>query len=119
MNIQDSILNSVKKMNNIGPDYDAFDTDMILCINQAFASLTQMGVGPITSFMIDNAETKWDEYSDDEILISLVKPYISLRVRQIFDPPTSSALSEAINERVRELEFRLRIQGGDMTSVNE
>ena len=40
----------------------------------------------------------------------MVKTYIYLKVRQIFDPGTSSALNNAIEAQISELEWRLSVQ---------
>lgn len=114
MKAEESILDSVKKLNNLYSDYDTFDTDMILNINQVFASLAQMGVGPPAPVEVQNKNDGWDLFSEDPITIGLVKTYVALKVRQVFDPPSSSILSQAIDNRCNELEFRLRVQGGEV-----
>ena len=43
----ESILTSIKKLVGIAEDYTVFDTDFIIYINSAFATLNQLGIGPI------------------------------------------------------------------------
>ena len=104
----ESILNSVKKLLGIEADYSHFDPDIIMHINSVFSILTQMGVGPATGFMISgNTETWSDFIAEDFALYSMVKTYVYLKVRLMFDPPISSAAIEAINRQISELEWRL------------
>ncbi len=104
----ESILNSVKKLLGIEADYTHFDPDIIMHINSVFSILTQMGVGPSTGFMIsDNTETWSDFIAEDFALYSMIKTYVYLKVRLMFDPPISAAAIEAINRQISELEWRL------------
>ena len=40
----DSILDTIKKLLGIQPEYTSFDEDIIVGINSAFAALNQIGV---------------------------------------------------------------------------
>lgn len=107
----DSILTSIKKLLGITEDYTYFDNDLIIHINSVLSVLSQLGVGPDGGFTIADNSTTWDDYiSDDDLTLSLTKTYIALKVRLLFDPPQGSALIEAINERIAELEWRLNVQ---------
>lgn len=103
-----SILNDTK--HKIGPseEYDYYDRDIIDAINACFGILTQLGVGPEEGFLIENAETSWDDYDTDPTIQNLLKTYIYAKVRLIFDPPTSSFVQEALNNQAKELEWRLQ-----------
>lgn len=103
-----SILNSIKKMLGPTSEYTFFDTDIIIHINTAFAILRQLGVGPEKAFKITGVENTWDEFSSDDEMNGAVKTYIYLKVRLVFDPPTSSVLAEAIKNNIAELEWRLK-----------
>lgn len=105
----DSILTSVKKMLGIPEEYEHFDTDLIIHINSVFMILTQMGVGPSNGFSISNKQARWSEFIGDARLIESVRTYMYLKVRLIFDPPTSSAVTEAINRLISEFEWRLNV----------
>lgn len=113
--MENSILNSVKKVLGIEPDYTAFDLDIAMHINSVFMILNQLGVGPKTPLVIEDAETTWDEFDNGRIDIASVRIYVYLRVRLLFDPPTSSFVLSAIENQYKELEWRLNIQveGGD------
>ena len=117
--MDESILNSVKKILGIAPDYDAFDTDIIIHINSVFASLNQMGLGPDEGFMIEDETTEWGSFLLDDMRLNSVKTYIYLRVRVLFDPPTTGFTLTAIQEQIKEFEWRLNVyrEGRDHGSV--
>ena len=108
--MEDSILLTIKKLLGLCEDYDAFDMDIIIHINMVFNILNQMGVGPKEGFIINGPEDKWNDYVRDSRKLEMVKTYIYLKVRQIFDPGTSSALNNAIEAQISELEWRLSVQ---------
>lgn len=103
-----SILDSVKKLLGIDPSYTAFDLDIITYINSVFVTLGQLGVKP-DSFSISDATARWSDYVVDAKEQQIVLPYVANKVRAMFDPPTSSSVSEALNKVTEELEWRLRI----------
>lgn len=108
--MNDSILDTIKQLLGIQSDYTAFDTDIIVHINSAFMALNQLGVGPTKCFSIDGSEENWAEFVDKSIDLEAVKTYIYLKVRTIFDPPSSSVVMEAMNKNISELEWRLNVQ---------
>ena len=104
----DSILNDIKKLVGLTDEYKVFDKDIITYINTVFLALAQMGVGPETPFSIEDESDTWDDFAELSSMES-VKTYIAKRVTLMFDPPTSSALEQAIKDQIEELEFRLMI----------
>lgn len=113
---EESILVYVKKLLGIQSDYDHFDPDIIYGINAAFAILTQLGVGPEDGFSISDDSTTWNEFVSDTTRLSLIKEYVCLKTRMLFDPPTSNVLADSINKTISEYEFRLNIasDGGEI-----
>lgn len=107
----ESILTSVKKMLGITEDYTHFDADIIIHINSVFSILTQLGVGPDNGFMIQDKESVWSEFTEDDRKIELVKSYVYLKVKLLFDPPLSSAVIESTNRMISECEWRLNVAG--------
>ena len=105
-----SILNSIKKRLGISEEYEHFDDDIIMDINSVFSILTQMGVGPSTGFIINDQDAEWTDFMEDMIKLEFVKTYVYLKVRLMFDPPQSSAVTESINRQISELEWRIFIQ---------
>ena len=86
-----SILNDIKKLLGLDPEYKVFDTDVIIHINSAFWRLRQLGVG-VDNFTISGASETWDNYlGEDMSKMEVVKTFIYLYVRLLFDPPTNNA----------------------------
>lgn len=106
----DSILDSIKKLLGIQPEYKSFDQDIMMHINAVFVVLNQLGIGPSEGFSINSRDIKWSKYST-ELNTNLVKTYVYLKVRLMFDPPASATLVESINAMIKELEWRLCLEG--------
>lgn len=107
--MDESILTSIKKLLGIPEDYTHFDSDIVMHINTVFFTLTQLGVGPSTGFSIEDSTTEWFEYLTDANKLQAVKSYMYMKVRLLFDPPTSSAAIESMNRLVSEYEWRLNV----------
>lgn len=103
----ESILGSVKKL--IGSD-EYFDQDLILHINSVFSALQQMGVGPADGFSIADDTTLWGEYTGNANIMNMVKSYMVLRVKLLFDISTASSyLIEQWRKECAEYEWRLNV----------
>lgn len=103
-----SILQSVRTMVLGNTDDTEFDTDLIIHINSVFSVLYQLGVGPDNGFKITGASETWEQYLSNETALDLVKTYMFLKIRLIFDPPTGSVLN-SYDAQVKELEWRLNV----------
>ena len=105
----ESILTSVKKLLGIPEEYTHFDPDIVMHINAVFMVLQQLGVGPSKGFYIEDDTSTWAEFLGDPTQLQMVKSYMYLKVRKIFDPPTSSAHMNAIDQSIAEFEWRLNV----------
>ena len=109
----DSILTSIKKLLGIDESYTQFDTDLIMHINSVFMILFQLGIGPSTPFLIQDKYSTWDEFIEEGDSqyekMELVKSYMYLKVKLLFDPPISSAVMESTNRMISEFEWRLNV----------
>jgi len=114
--MNDSILNSIKKLLGLSSDYIEFDTDIIIHINSVFSILQQLGVGPENGFSISDSATTWANYINSDNQINDVKTYMYLKVRLLFDPPTNSSILNAQQELIKELEWRLNVAVDDGTN---
>lgn len=107
--MSESILTSVKKVLGVSEDYTVFDPDIIMHINTVFGILNQLGIGPVNGFTIEDKNSVWTDFVGVDKNLSGVKTYVYLRVRILFDPPTSSFLLDAMNKQIQELEWRLNV----------
>ena len=109
--LKDSILNSIKNQLGIHAEETGFDNELIVCINSTFSTLYQIGVGPENGFTISDDKSTWSEYLTDEIALDMVKSYMYLKVRLLFDPPSNSSYLNAITEMCKEYEWRMSVFG--------
>lgn len=105
--MEESILISTKKVLGLDESYTAFDWDVITHINAAFSILNQLGVGPEESFWIEDSSAEWGDYLVPDNQLHLVKTYVYLKVRILFDPPGTSFLLGAATDQIKEYEWRL------------
>lgn len=104
--MEGSILNTIKKLLGVDESYTYWDQDLIIYINMALNVLYQLGVGH--PFSISSAEQTWSDYLTDMSKLEMIKSYIYMKVRMIFDPPTG-ALKDALQEQIKELEWRINV----------
>lgn len=105
----DSILDSVKKDLGITVEYTHFDPDIIMGINTSLSILNQLGVGPAEGFSITDRTAVWSDFLDNETKLEFVKSYISKKTKQLFDPPQTGPLAEALDKVLKELEWRINV----------
>ena len=104
--MEESILVSIRQ--KLGPSgaYDVFDPQLIDYINMAFGRLHQLGIGPTERFSITAETARWSDFVPEGSIEEL-RTYVYLKVRNIFDPPTSSAVLNAYDAQIKELEWEL------------
>lgn len=107
--MDESVLNTIKKMLGLDASYDAFDTDILVNINSVIQALSQLGVCT-SSKVITGASETWSYLLDNFSDVSSVKTYIYIKVRVLFDPPSSSYVLQALSEQAKEIEWRLLMQ---------
>ena len=113
----ESILTSIKKLLGIEESYEHFDADIIMHINSVLAILVQLGVGPSGGFSISGKEETWSDFlGADSTNFEGVKTYVYMKVRLIFDPPTTAAAIDSMNRLVNEFEWRLNVTADMSTS---
>ena len=107
---------SIKKLLGIAEEYTHFDTDLIMHINSTFSILTQLGVGSSAGFSIHDEFAKWSDFLDEDPRLEMVKTYIHLKVKLMFDPPDRAAVADAVTRQIDELEFRLMVAAEEVAS---
>lgn len=107
--MQDSILMTIRKLVCGDPYADHFDTDLLVHINACFSILNQLGVGPENGFAVTDETQSWSSYIADNRTLNMVKTYVTLKVKKIFDPPLTSSVLEAMDKEISQLEWRLNV----------
>jgi len=105
--MENSILTSVKKALGIDVGVTHFDVDIVMHINSAFSVLNQLGVGPELGFEIEDSSAEWADFYDDDPRYNLIRTYMYLKVRVLFDPPTVGYHMDAMKEQLLEHETRI------------
>lgn len=101
-----SILTSVKKILGLAEEYTAFDADIVMHINSVFDILHQLGIGPTNGFSISDASQNWSSFGTGQGM-NMVRSYMYLKVRMMFDPPPTSFAIGAMENQIKEFEWRL------------
>lgn len=119
VNVSESILLSVKKMLGLDKDYDVFDPELIIHINTVFGTLHQLGVGPEDQFRISGDSETWSEFDTEGEQVDEVKTYVYLRVKLLFDPPSSSFVLSSFKEQIQVLEWRLNVKADEIKGIED
>lgn len=109
--MNESILTSIKKMLGPEEEYEHFDQDLIIHINSVFLILNQLGIGPEKPFTIKDEAAVWTDFIPDGE-IELIKSYMFLKVKLIFDPPQNGSLINAMEKQIQEFEWRSNVATG-------
>lgn len=111
--MNESILLTIRKLLGDSAAYDDpedFDQDLIVHINTVLAILSsQLGIGPVGGYFVIDANDKWSDFVTDPQLLCMVKSYVHLKVKLLFDPPDSAAQLDSLKNLVNELEWRIPV----------
>lgn len=109
--MSESILETVRIACNVGPENTDFDNELILYTNSVLAIATQLGVGPKTGFHITGESESWEDFLGNMNVdsINTVQTYVGKKVKQLFDPPVSSAVKDSLDRNLSELEWRVNV----------
>lgn len=107
--MENSILISTKQVLGVGEGYTVFDLDIITHINAAFSVINQIGIGPTEGFFIEGETEVWADLALPATQLNLVKTYILLKVRLLFDPPGTGFLIDVMTKQINEYEWRLNL----------
>lgn len=107
--VNDSILRSIKKLLGVDPTMDMFDLDICMNINSALANLNQIGLGPHEGFYVNGPEDKWSDFLgvNDMHVLQNAKQYVYIWVKRVFDPPGATNHLTALDNTIKELEWRI------------
>lgn len=107
----ESILGTIKAMLGIDVNDTAFDSELINHINATLMTLNQLGLGKSTGLRISGSGNTWAEfygYTTSSPIYD-VTSYVFLKVKTLFDPPSSSFVLEAMDRQAKEYEWRLNV----------
>lgn len=107
----DSILDTIKRSLDIATDDSSFDTALVLHINTVFSDLYQLGLGIYGSdeIQIEDSDFGWADAFDSQKNLSMIKSYVYLRVRLIFDPPATGFTTSSMQNQIDKMEWRIKI----------
>ena len=115
----DSILTTVKKLIGLDEEYDAFDQDILIFINSILFELEQIGLKSKEGFVLSDKTAVWLDYTDDERVLNALKPYIYMKTKLTFDPPTSSGALDSMNRIIDRFEWRINLYSDTGGTVND
>lgn len=104
---EESILNNTLKILNIAESDTSFNLDVITHINSTLSILNQLGVGPTGGLTIEDAEATWGDLVVPGAWLGLIRTYVFLKVKMLFDPPGTSFHIEAMERQITEHEQRI------------
>ena len=108
--MDESILDSIKKMLGLPDSYEAFDVDISTNINAALLKLEQVGVGK-DMFYISDSTSIWSDFlGENSDLLGGSMTFVYLQTRIIFDPPSNSFVLDAMKSQSEELLYRMMLQ---------
>lgn len=116
--MEQSILKSTKTFVNVMPTDDAFDLDILMHINGAFALLNELGVGPDEGFVVEDDGPTWASFTTDIPQQSRVKSLVLLMTKLKFDAPPPAAHLNAMNDQIKELTSRISMHREGKEWVN-
>ena len=109
-----SILYCIKAFLGVGIDNCAFEDQIIMYINMALQTLTQLGTsehGDMDSLGIVGMEETWREFLGPyDPLLSMAKTYVGMYTKLFFDPPVNSFTVSALKEQLDQLTWRILIE---------
>lgn len=117
----DSILNTVKRSLDIATDDDSFDTSLLIHINTVFSDLYQIGLGVYGSeeFAITSADELWTAALGEQQNLNMIKSYVTLRIRLIFDPPQAGFTTNSFQSQIDKMEWRIRAAASSSPNLSD
>lgn len=112
INLDTSILTSIKKALGLTEDYTHFDSDIIMHINTVLFRLKSLGVTPSADLIITDYTSVWNDLLIGRTDLEAVKTYVYLNVRLLFDPPQTSFVINSFKEQIATLEWLITEQAG-------
>lgn len=100
----ESILLVIKQMLGL-KDTTAFDVDILAGINSAIYSLQQIGY--TNGLVVTDSSQVWGNLATVSADVGVLKSYVYLKTKLMFDPPGTSFVIDAYKNQIQEIEYRL------------
>lgn len=97
-----TIINDVKESLTINSDNSSFDSELLPILMGVLATASQLGVNEFDGVIITE-ETEWPVFDDVNVKNAVV-PWVTLKIKMVFDPTPSDAISKAYNVSLSGLE---------------
>lgn len=105
--MNESILTSIKAKLGQPEDYEFYDPEIIMDINSVLGIIaSQYGIGKV-GFKIEDSGATWDEFLDGREDVELVKSFVAMKVRLMFDNPNSGPAINSMTKILDEFEWRM------------
>lgn len=113
--LETSILRTIAGMFQIETDDElmAYQQDLMIHINSAISTLTQIGLGPEDGYEITGTDEKWIELTKGNKLYGMAKQFIYLDVALVFDIPENSFKVQAYKDKRDETLSRIQYEVND------
>jgi hypothetical protein len=69
--------------------------------------MQHIGAAPADGFAIEDNTATWTDFLADRKNVNLIKSYMAMKVRLMFDPPATSFAIESMKQQTLEMEWRL------------
>lgn len=99
------VLSTIKKCLGVMEEDTNWDLDILISINTAMAHLNELGC----TFVLVDANTLWTALTTDNVLKSLMVSYLWMKTKEVFDPSQSNNANKAMDNLIKELEFRIMV----------
>lgn len=107
--METSIGNVVKNFIGLPEDDTGFDTLLLTSISNSIFALKQLGCVNLVS--PSDLNTPLSSIAPGLTVANPIIRYVCLKAQKAFDPSPNSVVAQALNDEVKELEFRLSIEG--------
>lgn len=117
----DSILNTVKRSLDIATADTSFDTVLLLHINTVFSDLYQLGLGAYGSAeaAVNDVNDLWAVVLGTQKNLAMIKSYMALRIRLIFDPPATGFTTTSMQNQIDKMEWRIKVAASSLPNLAE
>lgn len=112
-----SILVSTKAALGVAQDDASFDSEILTFINAAFSEVNQVGVGPTEGLMIFSSTDEWSALIGTDPRLNLVKTYVYLYVKILFDPPEVGFVLTSMERILERQLWRLMVASDKPTTT--